>query len=210
MTNGWSRTAGPATRSCPSRCSWPACAGAAPRRGSRPGSGAACSAGRSATDTGPGWQSAGWWPAPCWAGLVRREPSTARGRRSEPRLQSLALRRRHPASYREPRAGRVLAVGRRIAVDREFSGGCGLDSGDDGCSGRRSNTQESGMTGERSPERAESSGRTVTVASKPFPRPGVPVVGVRECAERSVRLWAEQTIELSAPDDHGGDRCPTW
>jgi hypothetical protein len=84
-----------------------------------------------------------------------------------------------PAPDREPRTGRLPAFGRRIAMDRQCRGRGGLDPRHDRCGGRCTNTQESGRTTQKPPERGESARRAVTVAPDPFPRPSVPVVGVR-------------------------------
>ena len=89
------------------------------------------------------------WLAVCWlvlfavlggAWFATHAPLPV-DRRTRPRLQSVALRRRHAPPDREPRAGRVLAPGRCIAMDSECVGRGGVDPRDNGCSGRRTNTQ---------------------------------------------------------------------
>lgn len=83
--------------------------------------------------------------------LVRVRRAAPDRRRPESGLESVGLRRRHVASHREPRAGRIRAIGRCIAVDRRRARRRGRDSGHDGCSGRCANTQTCAIGGELHP-----------------------------------------------------------
>jgi hypothetical protein len=74
-------------------------------------------------------------------GVVRRARADPGRRRPAPRLRPLDLRRRHPPPDREPRAGRLLAFGGRVAVDRDRARRGRVDFGDDGCGGCRSDPQ---------------------------------------------------------------------
>ena len=125
------------------------------------------------------------WLAVCWLVLFAVlggawfavEPAAAGRRRPEPGVQPVAVRRGHAAPDREPRAGRLLAIGRRLPVDQQRTGRGRLDPGHDGCSGRCPSTQEGVNRRLYHPIEGIPAGKPVIAAADPFPRPGVPVVG---------------------------------